>query len=168
MTQYIPEGLPDRIRHYIDGEFVDSIGGETFDVLDPVSNETYVQAAAGQKADIDRAVAAAKRAFQEGPWPRMLPRERSRVLHRIADAVEAQDARLAELETFDTGLPITEAYWVKILLEGQPEDALLQCFERRCLTWTPSNPAGWQVEAGNVGLHYYLWRYGELPPRPVG
>ena len=69
---------------------------------------------------------------------------------------------------YATGLPITEAYWVKILLEGQPEDALLQCFERRCLTWTPSNPAGWQVEAGNVGLHYYLWRYGELPPRPVG
>ncbi|HEU4465800.1 MAG TPA: aldehyde dehydrogenase family protein, partial [Agromyces sp.] len=109
MTHHIPEGLPDRIRHYIDGEFVDSIGGETFDVLDPVSNETYVQAAAGQKADIDRAVAAAKRAFDEGPWPRMLPRERSRVLHRIADAVEAQDARLAELETFDTGLPITQA-----------------------------------------------------------
>jgi len=109
MTQHIPEGLPDRIRHYIDGEFVDSIGGETFDVLDPVSNEVYVQAAAGQPADIDRAVAAARRAFTEGPWPRMLPRERSRVLHRIADAVEAQDARLAELETFDTGLPITQA-----------------------------------------------------------
>ena len=109
MTHYIPEGLPDRIRHFIDGEFVDSIGGETFDVLDPVSNETYVQAAAGQQADIDLAVAAARRAFTDGPWPRMLPRARARVLHRIADAVEAQDARLAELETFDTGLPITQA-----------------------------------------------------------
>ena len=54
MTHHIPEGLPDRIRHYIDGEFVDSVGGETFDVLDPVSNETYVQAAAGQKADIEK------------------------------------------------------------------------------------------------------------------
>ena len=53
MTHYIPEGLPDRIRHYIDGEFVDSVGGETFDVLDPVSNETYVRAAAGQAADVD-------------------------------------------------------------------------------------------------------------------
>jgi 5-carboxymethyl-2-hydroxymuconic-semialdehyde dehydrogenase len=92
MPQHIPEGRPDRIRHYIDGEFVDSIGGETFDVLDPVSNETYVQAAAGQQADIDRAVAAARRAFAEGPWPRMLPRERSRVLHRIADLVESRDA----------------------------------------------------------------------------
>ena len=109
MTHHIPDGLPDRIRHYIDGEFVDSIGGETFDVLDPVTNEAYVQAAAGQRADVDRAVAAARRAFTDGPWPRMLPRARARVLHRIADLVEAQDARLAELETFDTGLPITQA-----------------------------------------------------------
>lgn len=108
-AHYVPEGLPSRIQHYIDGEFVDSVDGATFDVLDPVSNETYATAAAGQKADIDLAVAAAKRAFDEGPWPRLLPRERSRILHRIADAVEAQDQRLAELETFDTGLPITQA-----------------------------------------------------------
>lgn len=109
MTQHVPAALPDRIRHFIDGEFVDSVDGDTFDVLDPVSNETYVQAAAGKQADIDLAVAAAKRAFDEGPWPKLLPRERSRILHRVADAVEAQDARLAELESFDTGLPITQA-----------------------------------------------------------
>ncbi|WP_314147376.1 5-carboxymethyl-2-hydroxymuconate semialdehyde dehydrogenase [uncultured Leifsonia sp.] len=108
-THYVPENLPEKIQHFIDGQFVDSLSGATFDVLDPVSNETYVQAAAGQKEDIDLAVAAAKRAFESGPWPRMKPRERARVLNRIADAVEAQDARLAELETFDTGLPITQA-----------------------------------------------------------
>ncbi|WP_167043131.1 5-carboxymethyl-2-hydroxymuconate semialdehyde dehydrogenase [Salinibacterium sp. ZJ454] len=107
--QHIPEGLPEKIQHYIDGEFVDSIGGATFDVLDPVSNQTYVQAAAGQREDIDRAVAAARKAFDEGPWPRMLPRARSRVLNRIADIVESRDARLAELESFDSGLPITQA-----------------------------------------------------------
>ena len=106
---HTPADLPAKIQHYIDGEFVDSIEGGTFDVLDPVSNETYVQAAAGNEADVDRAVAAAKRAFDEGPWPRMLPRERSRVLHRIADIVESRDARLAELEAFDSGLPITQA-----------------------------------------------------------
>ncbi|WP_256840602.1 5-carboxymethyl-2-hydroxymuconate semialdehyde dehydrogenase [Ornithinimicrobium faecis] len=104
-----PAGLPERIQHYIDGAFVDSVDGETFDVLDPVSNEAYVQAAAGKAADVDRAVAAARRAFTQGPWPRMLPRERSRVLHRIADLVEARGQRLAELETFDTGLPISQA-----------------------------------------------------------
>jgi 5-carboxymethyl-2-hydroxymuconic-semialdehyde dehydrogenase len=109
MTHVIPPNLPDRIRHYIDGAFVDSVDGGTFDVLDPVSNETYIQAAAGKKADIDLAVAAATRAFREGPWPRMKPRERARVLGRIADAVESRDRELAELETFDTGLPITQA-----------------------------------------------------------
>jgi 5-carboxymethyl-2-hydroxymuconic-semialdehyde dehydrogenase len=106
---YVPEGIPDRIRHFIDGEFVDSVSGRTFDVLDPVTNQTYVTAAAGQKEDIDLAVAAATRAFTNGPWPRMLPRARARVLNRIADAVEAEDRKLAELETFDTGLPITQA-----------------------------------------------------------
>src|SRR6476659_8511301 len=95
--RHVPADLPTRIQHYIDGEFVDSADGDTFDVLDPVSNEVYLQAAA-------------RRAFTEGPWPRMLPRDRSRVLHRIADIVESQDARLAELESFDSGLPITQAH----------------------------------------------------------
>ena len=106
---YIPDDLPTRIQHYIDGEFVDSVSGRTFDVLDPVSNTTYATAAAGQKEDIDLAVAAARKAFTTGPWPGMKPRERARILNRIADAVEAQESRLAELETFDTGLPITQA-----------------------------------------------------------
>src|SRR6478735_6495804 len=89
--RHVPADLPSRIQHYIDGEFVDSVDGDTFDVLEPVSNEVYVRAAAGKKADIDLAVAAATRAFREGPWPRMLPRERSRILHRIADLVELRD-----------------------------------------------------------------------------
>ena len=105
----VPADLPTTIQHYIDGRFVDSIDGDTFDVLDPVTNQTYVRAAAGKKADIDRAVAAARLAFTEGPWPRMLPRERSRILHKVADLVEARHARLAELESFDSGLPITLA-----------------------------------------------------------
>lgn len=107
--RYLPDNLPTHIQHYIDGEFVDSVGGETFDVLDPVSNTNYATAAAGQKADIDLAVTSAAKAFNEGPWPRMKPRERARILNRIADAVESQEARLAELETFDSGLPITQA-----------------------------------------------------------
>jgi 5-carboxymethyl-2-hydroxymuconic-semialdehyde dehydrogenase len=105
----VPADLPERIQHYIDGELVDSLDGDTFDVIDPVTNEAYVQAAAGKKPDVDAAVAAAREAFARGPWPGMLPRERSRVLHRVADLVESRDARLAELETFDTGLPITQA-----------------------------------------------------------
>lgn len=108
-NHHVPENLPERIQHFIDGRFVDSVSGRTFDVLDPVTNETYTTAAAGQKEDIDRAVSAARHAFRDGPWPGMLPRARARVLNRIADALESEDARLAELETFDTGLPITQA-----------------------------------------------------------
>jgi len=108
-NQHIPRNLPRKIRHFINGEERDSVSGKTFDVLDPVSNLPYASAAAGQKEDIDLAVAAAKQAFDKGPWPRMLARARARVLNAVADRVEAEDRKLAEIETFDTGLPITQA-----------------------------------------------------------
>jgi 5-carboxymethyl-2-hydroxymuconic-semialdehyde dehydrogenase len=104
-----PGGLPDRIQHLVDGRSVDSADGATFDVLDPVTNQAYLTAAAGGAADIDAAVAAARRAFTDGPWPRMVARERATILVGIADAVAAQNQRLAEIESFDTGLPITQA-----------------------------------------------------------
>ena len=68
---------------------------------------------------------------------------------------------LFENPFYATGYPITEAYWSRVTLSGTEQDVLWQCFERRCLTYTPGNPDGWRVETGNVGLHYYLWRYGE-------
>ncbi|WP_062245074.1 5-carboxymethyl-2-hydroxymuconate semialdehyde dehydrogenase [Brevibacterium epidermidis] len=111
MTQSItpPAGMPEKIRHYINGEFVDSIDGEEFDVLNPVTNEPYIKAASGKKADIEAAVAAAKKAFDKGPWPKMLPRERARILNKIADIVESRKDELAAMESFDSGLPITQA-----------------------------------------------------------
>jgi 5-carboxymethyl-2-hydroxymuconic-semialdehyde dehydrogenase len=105
----VPADLPTHLRHFIDGEAVDSVSGAVFEVLDPVSNKPYATAAAGGAADVDRAVAAARRAFREGPWPSMTARARSRVLMAVADGVEASGDRLAELESFDTGLPITQA-----------------------------------------------------------
>ncbi|GEB22705.1 5-carboxymethyl-2-hydroxymuconate semialdehyde dehydrogenase [Brevibacterium aurantiacum] len=104
-----PANLPEKIRHYINGEFVDSIDGEEFDVINPVTNEPYIKAASGKKADIDAAVASAKQAFDEGPWSTMLPRERARVLNKIADIAETRSQELAEMESFDSGLPITQA-----------------------------------------------------------
>jgi thermitase len=65
-----------------------------------------------------------------------------------------------------TGFPITEAYWARVTVGGAVRDVLVQCFERRCLTYTPENPPGWRVELGNVGQHYYRWRYGALPDQP--
>ncbi|RIK40586.1 MAG: hypothetical protein DCC58_13635 [Chloroflexi bacterium] len=64
---------------------------------------------------------------------------------------------------YGTGLPVTEAYWARVKVAGSARDVLLQCFERRCLTYTPGNPPGFETEAGNVGQHYYHWRYVVLP-----
>jgi hypothetical protein len=58
------------------------------------------------------------------------------------------------------GLPISEAYWATVKLAGKPTTVLVQAFERRVLTYTPSNPVAFQVEWGNIGQHYYQWRYG--------
>ena len=69
---------------------------------------------------------------------------------------------------YATGFPITEAYWATVQVAGTPTDVLLQCFERRCLTFTPGNAQGWQVEAGNVGRHYFEWRYGQIPTPTSG
>jgi 5-carboxymethyl-2-hydroxymuconic-semialdehyde dehydrogenase len=104
-----PANLPEHIQLYIDGEYVDAASGKTFDSINPATNETYLTTASGDKEDVDRAVAAAKRAFDEGPWPRMLNRERSRILHKIADIVESRDEQLAHWESWDSGLPITQA-----------------------------------------------------------
>ena len=60
---------------------------------------------------------------------------------------------------YATGLPLSEAYWTHVRVGGTMKDVLVQAFERRVLTYTPSNPGGWQVETGNVGLQYFTWRY---------
>ncbi|MFD4524134.1 5-carboxymethyl-2-hydroxymuconate semialdehyde dehydrogenase [Streptomyces sp. NPDC058470] len=102
-----PAGLPGTIRHWIGGEAVDSTDGRTFEVIDPVSNTGYAQAAAGGPPDVDRAVAAARSAFPA--WSGLSNRARATALNRIANAVEARQQQLAEFESYDSGLPITQA-----------------------------------------------------------
>ena len=73
---------------------------------------------------------------------------------------------------YTTGLPIAEAYWVTVKVGGAQKDVLFQPFERRVLTYTPSNSAAWQVEMGNIGSAYVKWRYadglpGTLPTNPL-
>ena len=64
---------------------------------------------------------------------------------------------------FVFGLPVSGAYWVKVRVGSVERPILFQVFERRVLTYNPANPAGWQVEMGNVGQHYFEWRYGYRP-----
>jgi hypothetical protein len=61
------------------------------------------------------------------------------------------------------GYPVTEPYWSNVRVGGQEKPVLIQLFQRRVLTYTPSNPPATQVEMGNVGQHYYEWRYGGVP-----
>lgn len=95
------------IQHFIGGEFVDSGHGRTFESTTPVDNSVIATVAEGGAAEIDRAVAAAQAAF-EG-WSRMDPAERGRILHRVADGIDARREELAEWETRDMGKPIADA-----------------------------------------------------------
>ena len=72
-----------------------------------------------------------------------------------------QDEKLFENPYYATGYPVTEAYWSNIMVDGNQRWVLTQAFERRVLTFTPDNSAGFRVEAGNVGLHYFEWRYND-------
>jgi 5-carboxymethyl-2-hydroxymuconic-semialdehyde dehydrogenase len=103
-----PSNLPAKLEHFIGGAHTPSADGATFDVADPVTNQPYASVAAAGPGDIDRAVTAARTAFTEGPWPHLAARERARILNKIADGIEARAARIAGLETFDTGLPVTQ------------------------------------------------------------
>ncbi|KAK6920739.1 Aldehyde dehydrogenase domain [Dillenia turbinata] len=93
----------------INGEFVDSTSGKTFPTLDPRTGEVIAHVAEGDAEDIDRAVVAARKAFDEGPWPKMTAYERSRILLRFADLVEKHSDELAALETWDNGKPHEQA-----------------------------------------------------------
>ncbi len=68
---------------------------------------------------------------------------------------------------YSTGRPITEFYWVRSLVGGVEKDVGIQCFERRCLTYTAGNSPGFVVEDGNVGLHFFIWLYETQDPTPT-
>jgi acyl-CoA reductase-like NAD-dependent aldehyde dehydrogenase len=92
----------------VDGHFVDAASGRTFDDLDPSTGEVLAKVAEGDAEDVARAVAAARRAFEDGPWGRMPGAERARILHRIADLLDRDADLVARLETSDNGRPIRE------------------------------------------------------------
>lgn len=99
---------------FIDGKFVDAQSGETFDTINPATGEVLTQVAAGDKADIDIAVAAARRAFESGPYPKMTARERGGLLRRISDLILEHGEELARLESLDNGKTITETTHVDV------------------------------------------------------
>ena len=104
--------MPDGVithQQLIDGRWVDAASGATFPVHDPSTEQVIARVPDSGAADVDRAVAAARRAFDEGPWASTTAQERGRVLFRLAEKVRAHHAALSELESRNNGKPIVEA-----------------------------------------------------------
>lgn len=103
---------PQVIKHtqlFIDGEFVDSVSGKKFETIDPATEQVITRVAEAEKADVDRAVAAAREAFDHGSWPRMGGRQRSIIMYRIAELIKEHFDELAALEALDNGKPFEMA-----------------------------------------------------------
>lgn len=98
----------DDIRLYINGQFVDGEAGTTFENVNPFTNEVINRVAEGRREDMDKAVAAAKKAFDQGPWGSMKLSERMKYIDRIADLIDEEIEEIAILESLDTGLPISQ------------------------------------------------------------
>jgi 4-guanidinobutyraldehyde dehydrogenase/NAD-dependent aldehyde dehydrogenase len=108
---------------FIDGRYVPASSGATFDCVSPIDGRVLAAIASTDVPDVDRAVAAARRAFEAGTWSRQAPRERKRVLLKFAQLIERHAEELALLETLDMGKPISDSLAVDI-----PATV-------RCLTW---------------------------------
>uniref|UniRef100_A0A8C4HC29 10-formyltetrahydrofolate dehydrogenase n=1 Tax=Dicentrarchus labrax TaxID=13489 RepID=A0A8C4HC29_DICLA len=94
---------------FINGEFVDADGGKTYKTINPTDGTAICDVSLAQISDVDRAVAAAKEAFEEGEWGRMNPRDRGRLIYRLADLMEEHQEELATIEAIDSGAVYTLA-----------------------------------------------------------
>ncbi|KAL5723677.1 aldehyde dehydrogenase (NAD(+)) [Ranunculus cassubicifolius] len=91
-----------------------SVTGKTFRTLDPRTGEVIAHIAETDVEDVNRAVAAARKAFDEGPWPKMTAHERSRIMYRFADLIEKNNDELAALETWDNGKPFSQSAQIEL------------------------------------------------------
>lgn len=105
----VTEFLASPKKLLIDGKWVQAHSGKTFESIDPATGEVLARVAEGDKADIDLAVKAARRAFESGPWSKMSASERGRVIWKIGDLLQENLEEFAELETLDNGKPLSVA-----------------------------------------------------------
>lgn len=112
----IKEFLASPKKLLIDGKRVDAANGQTFEVLDPSNNSVLTRAPKGEKEDIDRAVKAARNAFENGPWRKITVSERGKLMWKLADLIEQRTEEFAQLETLDNGKPLAIARAVDVAL----------------------------------------------------
>jgi acyl-CoA reductase-like NAD-dependent aldehyde dehydrogenase len=108
------ESLTYRSQAFIDGDYVDAASGATFDCVSPIDGKVLAQVAACAAEDVDRAVAAARQAFEDGRWRDYAPAKRKKILLKLAELIERQAAELALLETLDMGKPIHDSSAIDI------------------------------------------------------
>ncbi|MGV3466493.1 MAG: aldehyde dehydrogenase family protein, partial [Heyndrickxia sp.] len=108
VDERVEKFLQGKKKLFINGEFVESASGKTFDTPNPATGETLATVYEGGPEDIDRAVKAARNAFDEGKWSKMSAAARSRLMYKLADLMEQHKDALAQLETLDNGKPISE------------------------------------------------------------
>src|SRR5438067_4195656 len=98
----------------IGGEWRDALSGETFPTVNPATGQVLTQIAKAGAEDVDLAVRAARRAFEEGPWPKMTAGERGRLIWKLGELIAQRTPEIAELETLDVGKPITESKKIEV------------------------------------------------------
>jgi acyl-CoA reductase-like NAD-dependent aldehyde dehydrogenase len=112
MTETLAPVKPAKL--IINGEAVDAASGETFTTVNPATEEAICSVAKAGIEDVDRAVKAARAAFESGPWPRMRPMERQRILWKLGDLILQNADEIARLETLDNGKPIFESRQIDV------------------------------------------------------
>ncbi|WP_412766283.1 aldehyde dehydrogenase family protein [Sutcliffiella cohnii] len=105
----VKQFLQEEKHLYINGEYVPSVSGKTFTVFNPATEEVLAQVSEAQAEDINKAVQAARRAFDEGEWSKISATERSRLIYKFADLLEEHREELAQLESLDNGKPFKVA-----------------------------------------------------------
>jgi len=108
LKENVEKFLSGKKKLYINGEFVESTSQKTFDTYNPATGEVLATVFEAGPEDIDKAVRAARKAFDEGPWSKMGTAKRSRLMYKLADLMEQHSEELAQLETLDNGKPIRE------------------------------------------------------------
>ncbi len=93
----------------INGQFVEAASGKTFETLNPATGEVLARVAEGDQEDVNRAVAAARKAFDEGPWPHISAAERTSIIWKLADLIEQHADEFAQLDSLDNGKPVAVA-----------------------------------------------------------
>ena len=117
-------------RLFIDGKFVDARKGGRFTSVNPATGEAFAEVAAGTAEDIDRAVAAARKAFKSGSWSKMAPRARMEVMNRFAALVDENAEALAVLETLDMGKPISDVVNIDLPAVVETIRFMAECIDK--------------------------------------